>query len=91
MVLTSNFIKIFPLCWAIECKLAQLPLVLMMMMAFPQLRPRIVSLGSGKIALCMLLPLLRDKAKKKKKTKKNGEKLKQKAAKEQPENAAARK
>jgi len=39
----------------------------MMMMAFPQLRPRIVSLGSGKIALCMLLPLLRDKAKKIKK------------------------
>lgn len=64
----------------------------MMMMAFPQLRPRIVSLGSGKIALCMLLPLLRDKAKKiKKEDEKNGEKLKQKAAKEQPENAAARK
>jgi len=37
-----------------------------MMMAFPQLRPRIVSLGSGKIALCML-PLLRDTKKKRKK------------------------
>lgn len=31
---------IFSPCWGIECQLAQLPLVLMMMMAFPQLRHR---------------------------------------------------